>query len=381
MKIAILGTRGIPNHYGGYEQFVEYAAPLLVERGHEVHVYNSSLHPFKGTSWKGVQLIQKFDPENRIGTAGQFIYDLNCILDSRKRNYDVILQLGYTSNSIWNFLLPGNSVIVTNMDGLEWKRQQYSKWVRRFLKKAEKWAALNSDFLIADSTGIQDYLKEEYGKSSAYIAYGAQLMGEGDEGILREVNLEKYGYNLLISRMEPENNIEMIIQAHLMCDAAKPLIIVGKYTNTFGAYLYKKYSGEKIKFLGPIFNLHKLNSLRFYSHFYFHGHSAGGTNPSLLEAMSSYALIFAHHNVFNQAVLGEDAFYFESAEEINQLLSRKIDRNDYSHFLKNNAIKIERDYSWNYIIDLLENFLQFALEHSAKRKQLSFDGTSKAYTN
>jgi hypothetical protein len=381
MKIAILGTRGIPNHYGGYEQFVEYAAPLLVERGHEVHVYNSSLHPFKGTSWKGVQLIQKFDPENRIGTAGQFIYDLNCILDSRKRNYDVILQLGYTSNSIWNFLLPGNSVIVTNMDGLEWKRQQYSKWVRRFLKKAEKWAALNSDFLIADSTGIQDYLKAEYGKSSAYIAYGAQLMGEGDEGILREVNLEKYGYNLLISRMEPENNIEMIIQAHLMCDAAKPLIIVGKYTNTFGAYLYKKYSGEKIKFLGPIFNLHKLNSLRFYSHFYFHGHSAGGTNPSLLEAMASYALIFAHHNVFNQAVLGEDAFYFESAEEINQLLSRKIDRNDYSHFLKNNAIKIERDYSWNYIIDLLENFLQFALEHSAKRKQLSFDGTSKAYTN
>jgi len=381
MKIAILGTRGIPNHYGGYEQFVEYAAPLLVERGHEVHVYNSSLHPFKGTSWKGVQLIQKFDPENRIGTAGQFIYDLNCILDSRKRNYDVILQLGYTSNSIWNFLLPGNSVIVTNMDGLEWKRQQYSKWVRRFLKKAEKWAALNSDFLIADSTGIQDYLKAEYGKSSAYIAYGAQLMGKGDEGILREVNLEKYGYNLLISRMEPENNIEMIIQAHLMCDAAKPLIIVGKYTNTFGAYLYKKYSGEKIKFLGPIFNLHKLNSLRFYSHFYFHGHSAGGTNPSLLEAMASYALIFAHHNVFNQAVLGEDAFYFESAEEINQLLSRKIDRNDYSHFLKNNAIKIERDYSWNYIIDLLENFLQFALEHSAKRKQLSFDGTSKAYTN
>ncbi len=253
--------------------------------------------------------------------------------------------------------------------------------MRRFLKKAEKWAALNSDFLIADSTGIQDYLKEEYGKSSAYIAYGAQLMGEGDEGILREANLEKYGYNLLISRMEPENNIEMIIQAHLMCDAAKPLIIVGKYTNTFGAYLYKKYSGEKIKFLGPIFNLHKLNSLRFYSHFYFHGHSAGGTNPSLLEAMSSYALIFAHHNVFNQAVLGEDAFYFESAEEINQLLSRKIDRNDYSHFLKNNAIKIERDYSWNYIIDLLENFLQFALEHSAKRKQLSFDGTSKAYTN
>ena len=381
MKIAILGTRGIPNHYGGYEQFVEYAAPMLVERGHEVYVYNSSLHPFKGTSWKGVQLIPKFDPENLIGTVGQFIYDLNCILDSRKRAYDVILQLGYTSNSIWSFLLPKKSVIVTNMDGLEWTRRQYSKSVRRFLKKAEKWAAFSSDFLIADSVGIQNYLKEEYGKSSAYIAYGAQLMKEADENVLNELHLEKYNYDLLISRMEPENNIEMIIQAHLMCHTAKPLIIVGKHTNKFGAYLNKKYAGNKIKFLGPVFDLHKLNSLRFYSHFYFHGHSAGGTNPSLLEAMASYALIFAHDNIFNKAVLGKDAFYFDSVEGISQLLSRNMNRLDYHHFLKNNAVKIEKDYSWTHIIDLLENFLGFALEHSANEKEIAFARASKVYTN
>lgn len=381
MKIAILGTRGIPNYYGGYEQFVEFAAPMLVERGHEVHVYNSSLHLFQGTSWKGVQLIRKFDAENKIGTAGQFIYDLNCILDSRSRNFDVILQLGYTSNSIWSFLLPKNSVIVTNMDGLEWKRQQYSKWVRLFLKKAEKWAALSSDFLIADSIGIQDYLKKEYGKNSAYIAYGAQMMAKANDKVLEEFHLQKHRYDLLISRMEPENNIEMIIQAHLLCNTAKPLIIVGKHTNKFGAYLYKKYAGNRIKFLGPIFNLQKLNSLRFYSNFYFHGHSAGGTNPSLLEAMASYALIFAHNNIFNKAILGEDAFYFNSVEEISQLLSENINRRDYTHFFKNNATKIERDYSWAHIIDLLENYLQFAIAHFAKKKHVTFDGPSKAYTN
>jgi hypothetical protein len=381
MKIAILGSRGIPNHYGGYEQFVEHAAPLLVQRGHDVYVYNSSLHPFKGGSWKGVQLIRKFDPENRIGTAGQLIYDLNCILDSRKRAFDVILQLGYTSNSIWSFLLPKKSVIVTNMDGLEWKREQYTIWVRRFLKKAEKWAALSSDFLIADSIGIQNYLKEEYGKNSAYIAYGAQLIAEADERIVRDEGLENYGYDLLISRMEPENNIEMIIQAHLMSDIAKSLIIVGKYTNKFGAYLYKKYSGERIKFLGPIFDLNKLNSLRFYSQFYFHGHSAGGTNPSLLEAMASHALIFAHDNIFNKTVLGEDAFYFYSAKGLSHLLSQNINRADYHHFLKNNAGKIERDYSWTHIIDLLESFLQFALDDCIRRKQAMFDGVTKVYTN
>jgi glycosyltransferase involved in cell wall biosynthesis len=310
--------------------------------------------------WKGVHLIKKFDPENRIGTAGQFVYDLNCILDSRKRNYDVILQLGYTSNSIWNFLLPKKSVIITNMDGLEWKRQQYSNWVRRFLKKAEKWAALKSDYLIADSRGIQNYLQEEYGKSSAYIAYGAELITCADEEVLKETGLEKYSYDLLISRMEPENNIEMIIRAHLMCATAKPLIIIGKYTNKFGSYLYKKYSGEKIKFLGPVFNLQKLNSLRFYSHFYFHGHSAGGTNPSLLEAMASYALIIAHDNVFNKAVLGEDAFYFTSAGDLASLLSQNISREAFGNFLKNNALKIEKEYSWSHIVDLLENLFQHA---------------------
>ena len=106
MKIGIIGTRGIPNNYGGFEQFAEYVGPALIDRGHDVYVYNSSLHPYTASSWKGVKLIKKFDPENKTGAFGQFIYDLNCILDSRKREYDIILQLGYTSSSIWSFLFP-----------------------------------------------------------------------------------------------------------------------------------------------------------------------------------------------------------------------------------------------------------------------------------
>lgn len=363
MKIGIIGIRGIPNQYGGYEQFVEYAAPMLVERGHEVCVYNSSLHPFKEKFWKGVELIRKYDPENKIGTAGQFIYDFNCILDSRKRNFDIILQLGYTSSSIWSFLFPKNSIVITNMDGLEWKRQQYSKWVQYYLKRAEKWAALYSDFLIADSLGIQQYLMEEYERDSAFIAYGAELMKHADERILEEHNLVRYEYDLLISRMEPENNIEMIIQAHLKSDDARPLVIIGKYTNRFGTYLFKKYACEKIQFFGPIFNIQILNSLRFYSHFYFHGHSAGGTNPSLLEAMASHALIVAHDNIFNKSVLGKNAFYFSSVQEITEVLHSNIQRKDCEFMIKTNAAKITNEYSWPHIIDLLENYLHYALQH------------------
>ena len=134
MKIGILGTRGIPNYHGGFEQFAEFFASFLAEKGHEVYVYSSHLHPYKKSCFKGANIIHCYDPEDKIGTPGQFIYDLNCIMDSRKRNFDILLQLGYTSNSIWHRLLPKKPIIITNMDGLEWKRSKYNKWVRHFLK-------------------------------------------------------------------------------------------------------------------------------------------------------------------------------------------------------------------------------------------------------
>ena len=363
MKIGIIGTRGIPNQYGGYEQFAAHAAPELVRRGHEVIVYNSSLHPYKETSWKGVQIVHCFDPENRIGTAGQFIYDLNCILDSRKRKFDVILQLGYTSSSIWSRLFPGSSLLVTNMDGLEWKRSKYSPGVQRFLKKAEKWAALSSDHLIADSKGIRQYLLEKYNKNSEFIAYGADLVTQQNESVLNKWSLEKYSYDLLIARMEPENSIEMIIEAHLISRHAKPLLIVGNYGNKFGTYLFNRYNSPKIRFVGAVYDMDVLNNLRRFSFFYYHGHSVGGTNPSLLEAMASYSLIMAHDNIFNRTVLGDDAFYFSSAGDIAAILDRQPAREDYSQMLLNNAKRIAEEYSWPHIINLLENFLMHVVDH------------------
>jgi glycosyltransferase involved in cell wall biosynthesis len=357
MKIGIVGTRGIPNQHGGFEQFVEYVAPQLVSKGHEVFVYNSSLHPFKGSEWNGVQIIRQFDPENRMGTAGQFVYDLNCILDTRKRKYDIILQLGYTSSSVWSFLYPRNSFLVTNMDGLEWKRTKYSKSVQSFLKRAERWAVLSSDALIADSKGIQDYLSEKYGKPSEFIAYGASLFRHPDNSLLDQFSLEPFSYDMLIARMEPENNIETIIRGHLLASSRKKLIIIGRYTNKYGNWLKSKYASPMIEFLGPIYDQDTLNNLRHFSHFYFHGHSVGGTNPSLLEAMASGALIVANDNVFNKSVLGNDAFYFSSEKEIDLLLKSAGPKSNHSNMVENNTRKIETEYSWNRIVFLLEKYL------------------------
>jgi glycosyltransferase involved in cell wall biosynthesis len=369
MKIGIIGTRGIPNQYGGYEQFVEFAAPALVQRGHEVYVYNSSLHPYKERTWKGVQIITRTDPENRVGTAGQFIYDLNCILDARKRNFDIILQLGYTSSSIWSFLFPKNALVVTNMDGLEWKRSKYARHVQKFLQHAEKWAVVYSDSLIADSKGIRQYLLEKYGKDSVFIAYGATLVKEADEKILETRQVSKYGYDLLIARMEPENNIETIIRGHLAARQERPLIIVGNHKNGYGSFLQKKYGSERIRFWGPVYDLPVLNSLRFYAHFYFHGHSVGGTNPSLLEAMASQVLIVAHDNVFNRSVLENDAFYFQNDQQIAAILNNDINREEHVQMIRNNADKIRSLYSWDHIIDLLENHLLHVVDiHHQGRK-------------
>ncbi|MBC7829371.1 MAG: DUF1972 domain-containing protein [Chitinophagaceae bacterium] len=363
MKIGIIGTRGIPNQYGGFEQFTEFIAPALVKRGHDMYVYNSSLHPYKENSWKGVHLIPCSDPENRIGTVGQFIYDLNCILDARKRNFDVILQLGYTSSSIWSFLFPKRTVVVTNMDGLEWKRSKYSKPVQQFLKKAEKWAAFYSDKLIADSKGIQDYLLEKYRKHSDFIAYGASLFNDPNESVPGKYGVDPYSYNLLIARMEPENNIETILKGFRQSSVREVLLLVGNHSNSFGTQLKQQYQNERIRFLGPVYDLDQLNDLRHFSHFYFHGHSVGGTNPSLLEAMASNALIIANDNVFNRAVLEEDAFYFSTPDDITKILNTDVQKDSYKSFIERNREKIRDLYSWEYITDLLEKSLKDATIH------------------
>lgn len=363
MKIAILGTRGIPNHYGGFEQFAEFFSVFLAERGHEVYVYCSGNHPFREKTFKGVNLIHCTDPEDKIGTAGQFLYDFNCILDSRRRNLDVILQLGYTSSSVWHWLLPKKPVIVTNMDGLEWKRTKFSQSVQKMLKWAEKLAVKSSDVLVSDSIGIQSYIKGKYGVDSAYIAYGAELFTLPDENILSGYEVEKGRYNMLIARLEPENNIETILDGVVEAEDQTPFLVVGKHETTFGEYLKAKFANQRnIRFVGGIYNLTHLNNLRYFSKLYFHGHSVGGTNPSLLEAMASGALIAAHRNEFNSAILNDNAFYFSDAHEVASLLSG-TEKSDNLRLIQHNSDAIAREFNWNSINEAYEQLFFKSLQH------------------
>jgi glycosyltransferase involved in cell wall biosynthesis len=349
MKIAILGTRGIPNHYGGFEQFAEFFSVYLVEKGHEVYCYNSHNHKFQEKTFHGVNIIHQNDPEHKFGTFGQFIYDYNCIMDSRKRDFDIILQLGYTSNSIWFFLLPKKPIIITNMDGLEWKRTKYSKPVQQFLKFAERLAAISSDYLVSDSIGIEKFLKDKYKKESTYIAYGAYPFDSPNEDFLKEYNVEKENFNMIMARFEPENNLDMVLEGVAQSNDKTPILVIGKHETKYGEYLKNKFkSFENIRFLGGIYNLEHLNNLRYFSKLYFHGHSVGGTNPSLLEAMASQALVIAHNNDFNKGILKENGIYFSNPSEVKNILE-SVKKIDNLQKVQNNYQAIIKDFNWEKI--------------------------------
>ena len=349
MKIAILGTRGVPNYYGGFEQFAEFFSVYLVEQGHEVYCYNSHNHPFQEKLFNGVHIIHQHDPEYKYGTFGQFLYDYNCIMDSRKRNFDIILQLGYTSNSIWFFLLPKKPIIITNMDGIEWKRSKYSRPVQQFLKFAERLAAKSSDYLVSDSLGIQTFLWNRYKKKSTYIAYGANLFTTPTEEVLKEYNVKKENYNMIMARFEPENNLDMVLEGVTMCQNKMPILVIGKHETKYGDYLKNKFKAHSnIKFIGGLYNLEHLNNLRYYSNIYFHGHSVGGTNPSLLEAMASQALVIAHNNEFNKGILKENSYYFSNPVDVKNILNT-IKKNDNLQLVQNNFEAIEKEFNWKKI--------------------------------
>lgn len=364
MKIAILGSRGIPNQYGGFEQFAEYLSLGLIGFGHDVYVYNSHKHSYQQKVWRGVNIIHCYDPEYRLGTAGQFIYDLNCILDSRNRKFDVILQLGYTSSSIWAWLLPKKPLIVTNMDGLEWKRTKYSKKTQFFLKFAEKWAVKSSHFLIADSLGIQKYIYGKFKKDSFYIPYGADPFDQADEKILKDYQVSAFAYYLLIARLEPENNIETILSGYLQANPKEPFLVIGNHQTKYGVFLKEKFRNENIRFLGAVYQIEILNNLRFFCKLYFHGHSVGGTNPSLLEAMACQSLIAAHKNDFNAAILNEDAYYFENDRDVVEMIRQKSNVEEVALKKEKNYAKIKELYNWEKIITSYESILKRCWQQS-----------------
>lgn len=375
MKIAFVSVRGIPNNFGGFEQFAEYISVGLAERGHEVTVYSPHYHPYKGNEYKGVRIKHIYSPEQWMGgSVGSFFYDFASLRDAlKKENFDIIYEAGYTSiipAYIWfNVKNIKHPIFTTNMDGLEYKRTKFNKWVRKFVFWEERMAVKHSHYLIADNMGIHDYYKEKYGKESKFLAYGADIHDDYDESLLAEFGLKAKDYYLLVARIEPENNLDMAIEGYLASNenGKKPLVIVGKTNTPYAKELVEKYGDkDSIRFMGGIYDFKKLNSVRYYSFAYFHGHSVGGTNPSLLEAMASGCFILAHDNIFNRAVLKANALYYANADDVKKLLDNihSYSCTDRDKFVNANIDEIRNGYSWEKLVDEHEKYFKWLLEQN-----------------
>lgn len=379
MKIAFVSTRGIPNNYGGFEQFAEYISVGLVERGHEVVVYSPHYHPYQEKEYKGVRIKHIYSPEKWMGgSVGSFFYDYKCLKDALKNeDFDIIYEAGYTSiipaYIRFNVKKIKRPLFTTNMDGLEYKRTKFNFLVRKFVFWEEKKAVKHSHYLIADNMGIHDYYKEKYGKESKFLAYGADIHDDYDIKALEPYGLSPENFYMIIARMEPENNVEMAIEGYRNSAeyGKSPLVVVGKTNTKHGKKLVKKYGNDGfIRFVGGIYDFKKINSIRHFSKAYFHGHSVGGTNPSLLEAMASECFIIAHDNIFNKAVLNDNAYYYSSDEQVTGLFNKmdELVLQSKKSFTGNNLDVIRKEYSWERLIDDHEKYFLWMLE-DAKTKE------------
>ena len=322
-KIAIIGTVGVPANYGGFETLVENIIGDNASDKVEYTIFCSSkAYSENKSDYKGARL--KYIGLKANG-AQSTLYDI-CSLLRTDNKYDVALVLG-VSGCIFLpiFRLWFKNRLIVNIDGLEHRRDKWGKFAKWFLLKSEAIAVKYADVIIADNQGIKDYVAETYHKDCALIAYGGdhverEISVNKQEEVIRQYGVEKGNYAISVCRIEPENNCHIILDAFSKTN--KKLLYIGNWDRSeYGRQLKERYSKfDNICIHNPEYNLDTLFALRSNAAMYIHGHSAGGTNPSLVEAMFFGKPIIAYDCIYNRATTDNQAYYFGSTDDLVEIL-------------------------------------------------------------
>ncbi|MGH6822173.1 MAG: DUF1972 domain-containing protein [Methylocella sp.] len=328
--LMILGCRGVPADHGGFETFAQQIALFLTGKGWAVSVYcqadESKASAIDVREWRGVTRLVV--PTRAKGSLGSIIFDWKSILHAMRRP-GVLLVLGFNTGVF--AVLPrllGRRVMIS-MDGFEWRRTKWSPPVQLWFWMNARLAAALGITLIADHPLIREYYGAfiRHGKV-VMIPYGAaQSVKVGIEP-LRALNLTPGGYFLIVCRIEPENSVLEIVRAFSAGKGPRSLVVLGRMDNNhpYQAAVLQA-AGDKVKFLGAIYEPEITSSLRKHARAYCHGHRVGGTNPSLVESLSFGSAIIAHDNKFNRWTAGEGQFYFQDVESCVRCISQ-VDTDD-----------------------------------------------------
>lgn len=346
--LAILGTVGVPANYGGFETLAEnlvrYQDSVSLKSSLTVYCSSKS-YPSQEPNYLSARL--KYVPLNANG-AQSIPYDIWSLLSAVWHRSEVILLLGVSGAIALPLVRLISAVrIVTNIDGIEWRRKKWQGLAKHFLRFSEKLAVRYSHEVIADNEAIADYIKLTYGVNAHVIAYGGDHALTVDAVEVGEYVLpENYAFS--VCRIEPENNVHLVVEAFSKLNF--PLVMVGNWNNSeYGRALREKYaSSSNLFLLDPVYDLGKLKTLRQQAAFYVHGHSAGGTNPSLVEAMHFGKPVLAFDCSFNRCTTEDKAYFFKTALQL-QCLIESIDVADAERVGCDMLEIAQRRYTWHIV--------------------------------
>ncbi len=358
-KLAIIGTAGVPARYGGFETLAHHLVQEL-QTDFDIHVYCSNRYYSKAErvkKWNGARLFHL--PLNANGIQS-ILYDIISVLHAIWYA-DTLLILGVSGGIIIPFVrLFTNKKVIVNIDGLEWRRDKWNKYAKWFLRFSEKIAVQFSHADITDNAAIKRYTAIQYKTLSHLIEYGA------DHTSKQQINIPavvKYPflhdpYSFKVCRIEPENNIHVVLEAFSKLPS-RNLVLVGNWKQSnYGISLKEKYGRYTNLFLlDPIYNQKELNTLRSNCSLYIHGHSAGGTNPSLVEAMYLQLPVIAFDVSYNRATAENKCFYFKDAAEL-MLKVEQTDKQTLTAMAAEMKKIAERRYTWKEIAGKYRQLIQ-----------------------
>ena len=354
-----MGTRGAPARYGGFETAVEEIGKRLVQRGYEVTVYcrnpGQEITEFEGMKLVNLPAIKHRMAETLSHTA---LSTAHAIYKDRP---DVCLLLNAGNAPLLTPLKLAKIPTAIHLDGLESKREKWRGMGARYYTWAEKRAINTAQEVIADAQGIADHVKENYGRDCWVIPYGAEVLHPNSDR-LPELNLTAGNYHLIVARIEPENHIFEAVHGYLDSNIAQPLVVVGSapYADWYKekiTHLINTNPSRDIRMLGGVYDQDLLNQLYGNTSTYLHGHSVGGTNPSLLRAMGCGAPVLAFDCVFNREVTNEQALFWSDAQQLATLFE-SLDPTQLEAFAAIGRQRITEFYQWEKVTDDYERLIK-----------------------
>ncbi|ACO77837.1 hypothetical protein AvCA_16220 [Azotobacter vinelandii CA] len=359
-KLNILGTRGVPAAYGGFETFAERLSLFLVDKGWEVTVYCQSCGrgSLSESFWKGIRRVEI--PVRRDDGLGSMMFDWKATHHALSQE-GIFLTLGYNT-AIFNLLqrLKGQTNII-NMDGIEWRRAKWGRSAKAWFWMNEYAACRIGNHLVADHPVIKEHLiARARPEKITVIPYGADEVLDADSRQLASYGVEPGHFSVVIARPEPENSLLEIVRAFSRTERGHKLLVLGDLKperNPFHRSVMSAASDEVI-FPGAIYELFIVQALRFFSRFYLHGHRVGGTNPSLVEALGAGCAIIAYDNPFNRWVAGSGAAYFGDEAACADLLDELLtDETSVRNMRAASRERFRAGYKWSDVLNEYERLL------------------------